>query len=171
MWLATKSRKQLISVFKYYSVFRICARIKIFCVYQRSSASWHHASVSIWMCLFVVVIVVCVCMCAYVCTPPLKSLSRSPSIPNGTAGEQKLGSSVACAILNQLAASEGLSVITAFSLIHPVELQPLLLRLHVFISNDMNKYSLLSPFFTQWLYFSWSFLYNYTCTLCPPQFF
>lgn len=52
---------------------------------------------------------VSVCMC----TPPLKYLSRSPSIPNGTAGEQKLGPSVACAILNQLAALEGLSVITA----------------------------------------------------------
>lgn len=55
--------------------------------------------------------VVYVCMC----TTPLKSFSRSPSIPNGTAGEQKLGPSVACAILNRLAALEGLSVITAFS--------------------------------------------------------
>lgn len=76
----------------------------------------------------------CVCvLCTCVRVPLHLNPSRSPSIPNGTAGEQKLGPSVACAILNQLAALEGLSVITAFSPIHPAEPQPLPLRLHLLV--------------------------------------
>lgn len=88
-----------------------------------------------------------------VCTPWLKSLSHSRFCPNGTAGEQKLDY-VACAILTQLAASEGLSVITAF----PLFIQQLYSRCgtsytlfyydYYYYFNDMDKYSLLSVFYT-----------------------
>lgn len=52
---------------------------------------------------------VCVCI-----SPLLKYFSHSHSIPNGAAGEQKPDQNAACASLNRLAASEGLSVTTAF---------------------------------------------------------
>lgn len=114
--------------------------LKHFCAHQlcstRVQTLW--LSQRIWLCLCVVY----VCMC----TPPLKYFSHSPSIPNGTAGEQKLGPSVACAILNQLAALEGLSVTTAFSPNPSSRTAATAAAASPLCSDDVNKYSLPSRY-------------------------
>lgn len=47
---------------------------------------------------------------------------------------------------------------------HPTALQPLWPQLHSFYSNDMNKYSLLSLYYTLTVFFI-IILYNFTCIL------
>lgn len=122
-------------VLKHLCAHRLCStRVQTLCLSQR---------IRLCLCL------VYVCMC----TLPLKSFSRSPSIPNGTAGEQKLGPSVACAILNQLAALEGLSVITAFSPNPSSRTAATAAAASPPCPHDVNKYSLPSRYDAQAVFF------------------
>lgn len=135
----------------------LCVRMRLFpvfvlrwkhlCAHQLRSARAQTLRLSqcIWLCLCVVY----VCMC----TPPLKYFSRSPPIPNGTAGEQKLGPSVACAILNQLAALEGLSVITAFSPNPSSRTAATAAAASPLCPDDVNKYSWPSRYDTLAVFF------------------
>lgn len=82
------------------------------CVRQQFRQSWRCEHMDATACG---VCNVCAFACVRVHLPPLlKYFSHSRSIPNGTAGEQKPDQNAACASLNRLAASEGLSVTTAF---------------------------------------------------------
>lgn len=110
-----------------------------------------------WLC----VCSVCVCVPLFLNTshiPPLSQMGQQVS--------RSLARTLHVLFLNQLAASEGLSVTTAFpissnSSTSASQLQ----KLHFFIQMIWTN-TVCCLFIIHWLYFSSSFLYNFTCTLC-----
>ena len=112
------------------------------------------------------VTVCCVCsVCMWVYTPLLKHLSHSPSYPEWDSrwAEAWLKRCLCC-FSNQPAASEGLSVTTTFPVSSnstTAAVAPALLFIRMIWKNIVW-----CPLIMHWLYFSWSFLYNFTCTSC-----
>lgn len=135
-------------VLKHFCAHQLCiTRVQTLCLSQR-----------IWLCLCVVY----VCMC----TPTLKYFSHSPSIPNGTAGEQKLGRALPVLFWTSWLHWRGCQSSQPFPPIHPAEPQPLPPRLHLCVQMMWTN-TVYRPVTTRWLYFSSSlFPYFYTCTLC-----
>lgn len=100
-------------------------------------------NIRMWLCVVWVSVRGSV-MCVWVNTPFLKYFSRFPSIPNGTAGELKLGYNVACAVLTSL--DEGLTAITTFPISSGSTTAAVNPPASLFNENDLNKIQFDVPF-------------------------